>query len=333
MDDGQLPPVTIIVEWENAIDVEDEWTARAMAALASELGAERPSMTEAARIIYLYDRSKVAAGTVERAIREVAPGLADIAVVDIVPTDGLSYYKLKNFGVARSRTPITVMLDSDAAPEAGWLRALLTPFGNPETVAVGGFTRLGHADFLSRAMALTWIFNLADEGEQAARRNVLHVNNCAVRTDFFLAHPFPDLPAFKKQCVFWLRSLQADGFRYVRTADARAVHAPHPGLRFLAWRAWTGGMDSDFVAFHRRTRSHAGRFFYSFVHFAKRLGRAWNRILFRASTVGMPWWERPLALLVALGYYGILLIAQIVSSLTRTFEPLERPKPLTPILA
>ena len=65
MDDRRLSPVTIIVEWENAIDVEDEWTARAMAALERELGAERRDMAEAPRILYLYDRNKVAAGTVE----------------------------------------------------------------------------------------------------------------------------------------------------------------------------------------------------------------------------------------------------------------------------
>ena len=32
-----LPPVTFIVEWENAIDVEDDWTAKAMSAFQAEL--------------------------------------------------------------------------------------------------------------------------------------------------------------------------------------------------------------------------------------------------------------------------------------------------------
>ena len=36
---AKLPPVTIVIEWENAIDVEDKWTAAAMSALERELEA------------------------------------------------------------------------------------------------------------------------------------------------------------------------------------------------------------------------------------------------------------------------------------------------------
>ena len=36
---AKLPPVTIVIEWENAIDVEDKWTQEAMSALERELSA------------------------------------------------------------------------------------------------------------------------------------------------------------------------------------------------------------------------------------------------------------------------------------------------------
>jgi len=36
---AQLPPVTIVIEWENASDVEDDWTEKAMAGLQRELEA------------------------------------------------------------------------------------------------------------------------------------------------------------------------------------------------------------------------------------------------------------------------------------------------------
>ncbi|MEO6432403.1 MAG: hypothetical protein ABIO29_00285, partial [Sphingomicrobium sp.] len=81
---------------------------------------------------------------------------------------------------------------------------------------------------------------------------------------------------FKKQCVFWLKGIVADGHRYVRTAEARVVHAPHPGVKFLAWRAWIGGMDSDFLTFHTRTTSRLGRFAYAFVYFGRMTLRAWS---------------------------------------------------------
>lgn len=328
-----LPPITLLIEWENAIDVADDWTRKAMDGLARELAAVADRMPQKPRIMYLYNRHAVPAGTVEKVIDSEAPQLRDLADLEVVPTENLTYYKLKNYGIARTRTPLAVMIDSDAIPQPGWLDALLAPFAEPKVMAVGGFTRLGHEDFLSRAMALTWIFDLEGDREKTERRNSIHVNNCAVRTDFFREHPFPDLQAFKKQCVFWLRGIKEEGHLYVRTADAKAIHAPHPGLRFLVWRAWTAGFDSDFVTYHTRTKSRAGRLGYAFVHYAKKLARAGKRILLRGDVVGMPWYERPFALLIALGYFTVLLAGQITSSVTRSLDPLPPFKPMAAVTA
>ena len=331
MTNSPLPPVTLIIEWENAIDVEDEWTARAMAALESEMRAVAPRMPTRPRIMYLYDRGAVAEGTIERVLDAVAPGLRKEADVEVVPTEGLTYYKLKNYGIARATTEIAVMLDSDAAPQAGWLVNLLAPFGDREVQAVGGFTVLGYESLLDKTMALSWVFNLASERDKTVKRHKIHVNNCAVRTDFFRAHPFPDLQAFKKQCVFWLRGISAEGHRYVRTADAMVIHAPHPGVKFLAWRAWTGGMDSDFQGYHTGRRSRVGRLGYAFQYFARKLWRSWRNIVAKGSAVELPVWQRPFAMLISLGYYVVTLAGQLTSAATRSFDPLLTPRALSPM--
>jgi hypothetical protein len=321
-----LPPVTIVIEWENAIDVEDKWTRAAMAALERELAVVGPKMTEKPRIMYLYDKGAVPAGTIERALETTAPRIRDLAEVEIIPTEGLTYYKLKNFGIGRSRTDISIMLDSDAAPQPGWLENLIAPFADEEMMAVGGFTVLGYEDFLSKTFALSWIFNLADEREKTVRRHKIHANNCAVRTDFFRANPFPDLPAFKKQCGFWLRDLSSRGYKFTRTADAMTVHAPHPGYKFLVWRAWTMGMDRDFQAFHTSTPSRLGRLGFAFGFFGKKVGKSWSRIIRKGGKVDLPVWQRPAAMAVTLGFYGIGLVGEIASALTRSFEPLPKPE-------
>ena len=331
MTNSPLPPVTLIIEWENAIDVEDEWTARAMAALESEMRAVAPRMPTRPRIMYLYDRGAVAEGTIERVLDAVAPGLRKETDVEVVPTEGLTYYKLKNYGIARATTEIAVMLDSDAAPQAGWLENLLAPFGDQEVQAVGGFTVLGYESLLDKTMALSWVFNLASERDKTVKRHKIHVNNCAVRTDFFRAHPFPDLQAFKKQCVFWLRGISAEGHRYVRTADAMVIHAPHPGVKFLAWRAWTGGMDSDFQGYHTGRRSRVGRLGYAFQYFARKLWRSWRNIVAKGSAVELPVWQRPFAMLISLGYYVVTLAGQLTSAATRSFDPLPTPRALSPM--
>lgn len=322
MSETKLPPVTFVIEWENAIDVEDEWTHRAMGALERELASIAGQMSGRPQIMYLYDKTSVAPGTIERALEKVAPGLRDYADVEILPTPGLTYYQLKNYGIARSTTELTVMVDSDAAPQPGWLENLLKPFADPQIQVVGGFTVLGTQDFLSRAMALAWVFNLAHERDKTSRRHKIHVNNCAVRTAFFREHPFPDLPAFKKQCVFWLRGITAEGHRFVRTPDAMVVHAPHPGPKFLVWRAWTGGMDSDFLGFQTVSRSRLGRLGYAFRYFVRKVKRSWRNIIRHGDKVGLPGWQKPFAMLVTLGFYLVTLTGQLWSVATRSFEPL-----------
>ncbi len=318
-----IPPVTVIIEWENAIDVDDKWTQRAMSSFEAELARCHNLMRTKPRVMYLYDSGAVDESAIRKTISIAAPHLAEHADVELVPTPGLTYYKLKNYGVQQTKTDLVVFLDSDAGPQPGWLSALLEPFADPEIMAVGGFTVLGHEDLLSRTMALSWIFNLPSEREATVRRQKIHANNAAFRTAFFKANPFPDLEgAFKKQCGFWLRDISKRGFKWTRTADAMTVHAPHPGGSFIVWRAWTTGLDRDFQAYHTVTRSRLGRFGYSFWFWASKVGRSWYRIWAKGHEVGLPVWQRPAAMLISLGFFTVALGGELYSSVSRSFKPL-----------
>jgi len=325
---AKLPSVTIVVEWENAIDVEDKWTRAAMAAFERELERTAPRMSAKPRVMYLYDKNAVDPAIIEQTLATTAPKIRKLADLEIVPTDGLTYYKLKNYGISRATTELSIMLDSDAAPRPGWLENIIKPFADPETMAVGGFTVLAYDDFLSKTFALSWIFDRPEEiGKTEAKRKI-HANNAAVRTDFFRANPFPDLPStvFKKACGFWTRDLDARGLKYVRTADAMTIHAPHPGYRFLAWRAWTMGTDRDYQAFQTATKSRIGRLGFALKFFGGKVGKSWWRIWTRGGSVELPVWQRPGAMLVSLGFYGVGLAGEVASAVTRSFEPLPKPK-------
>lgn len=318
-----FPPVTIIIEWENAIDVEDKWTQRAMSSFESELDRCHNMMSTKPRVMYLYDSGAVDEKAIRKTIASAAPRLGELADVELVPTPGLTYYKLKNYGVQKTNTDLVIFLDSDAGPQPGWLAGLLKPFADPEVMAVGGFTVLGHEDLLSRTMALSWIFNLPSERDVTVKRHKIHANNAAFRTDFFKANPFPDLEgAFKKQCGFWLRDISKRGFKWTRTADAMTIHAPHPGGSFIVWRAWTTGLDRDFQAFHTVTQSRLGRLAYSFWFWANKVGRSWYRIWAKGAEVDLPIWQRPAAMAISLGFFTVALGGELYSSVSRSFEPL-----------
>jgi hypothetical protein len=321
-DTANLPPVTIVIEWENAIDTEDEWARRAVAALQEELASATGRMAEKPVVTYLYDQNAVDPRAIWRVIDAAAPRLADVAKLEVLPTAGLTYYNLKNFGVSRATTELSIILDSDAAPQPGWLETMIAPFADPTIMAVGGITVLGHDDLLSRTLALSWIFGLAEEREETASEHGIYANNTAVRTTFFRANPFPQLNAFKKQCTFWLRSITARGHRYVRMAEAVTVHAPHPGYRFTIWRAWMTGLDRDFHGYHMITRSRPGRIAFACRFFVRGLARAWSRIIRKHRSVDLPVWQIPAAMAISLGFFLIVFAGQLVSAVGRSHEDL-----------
>ena len=188
------------------------------------------------------------------------------------------------------------MLDSDAAPQPGWLENLLKPFADPKIKVVGGFTVLGAQRFAVQDHgARSGCSTLPEEREKTVRRQKIHANNCAVRTDFFRDHPFPDLPAFKKQCVFWLRDLVARGLRLHPHRRRDDVHAPHPGSEFLLWRAWTErdrtAISSAIWTSHpiaaRPPRLRLQ------IFCPKKTAQLVARSFVRAGQVGLPGWKRP----------------------------------------
>lgn len=320
-DKTALPAVTLVIEWENAIDVADEWTHRAMDALEREIEAVAPRMPVKPRIMYLYDATAVEPEVIDRTLAQIAPRLNEVAEVEIVPTPGFTYYKLKNYGIARSTTDLTIMLDSDAAPQPGWLENLVSPFADPEVMIVGGFTVMAHTDLVSKTMALIWLFDLPEEREETARKILAHANNCAVRTDFFRAHPFPDFPMFKKHFGMWLRDLVDRGYGFVRTVDAMTVHAPHPGLGYVLWRGWQSGSDRDFQIYLEKSAGRMRRLGSPFGYLAKKTKRNWTRIARKGGLVGLPAWQRPAAMAMALGYQLASTAGEVTSALRRTFTP------------
>lgn len=316
---GSIPPVTIVIEWENAIDVEDKWTRRAMQAFEAELKRCGNRLEAKPVVLYLYDNTAVDERTIRSAIASSAPELSKLAELELVPAPGLTYYQLKNRGAELARTGIVVMLDSDAGPQPGWLSALVAPFTDPKVQAVGGFTMLGYEDLLSRTLALSWIFDLESELDKTAKRRKIHANNCAFRTDFLRDNPYPALPAFKKACGFWLRDIEARNIPWVRAAGARTLHAPHPGGSFIVWRAWTTGLDRDFQVSQTVTQGRLGRAAYAFYFAGRKLARSWWRIWTKGGEVGLPVWQRPAAMAISLGFYAVALAGELFSAVTKRF--------------
>ncbi len=320
---AKLPALTFLVEWENARDVEMMWTERAMRGLAEEIRRNHEFLGAKPGLMYLYDQGAVKDQDIRACITRIAPELATLTDLELVPTQGLTYYKLKNEGARRATTPLIVMVDSDAAPQPGWLQGLLRPFSDPRIQGVAGFTALGHKDVLSRMMALCWIFDLPSERAETTQRRTVHANNCAFRTDFFRANPWPELRgSFKKACGFWARDMDRRGVNWVRTAEAMTIHAPQPGHLYLIWRAWVAGRDRDYHGAFEKSHARWRRVKFAFRFWARKMARSTHRILGKGQEVDLKFWQTPLALFYAWSYYTICFVSQLASALTRSYETL-----------
>jgi GT2 family glycosyltransferase len=115
------PGVTVIV----CAYTEARWTLT-RAALDSVL-AQEPGPDE---VLLVVDHNAALAG---RARRE-APGA--VTVLENDQERGLS--GARNTGLAAAAQPIAAFLDDDAEARAGWLAALVGPYGRAEVVATGG---------------------------------------------------------------------------------------------------------------------------------------------------------------------------------------------------
>ncbi|MFO0688614.1 MAG: glycosyltransferase [Myxococcota bacterium] len=312
--DLDLDVITIAIEWENPRDVDSFWIDRAVAGLAAEIERERSRVPGTPTVLYLYDARVIDPESIWRVIARSAPKLDAVTDLHLIPTEGLTYYQLKNRAAQLATTPFIALIDSDACPAPGWLRGLLRPFSDPSTMAVAGVTSLATRDLLSRTMAMVWIFDLPSEHERSRGRRSLHANNFAVRTVFFREHPFPNTIAFKKQCGIWLADIVDRGFGFERTPEALAFHAPHAGYVFLLWRAVQAGLDRDAKA-RLEGRGRLARIAYSAQVFAKKNFRSTQRILEHHREVELPVWQIPAALLIAWAYYSALAGTQLLSAL------------------
>jgi hypothetical protein len=240
-----------------------------------------------------------------------ASKLSDFADVEIVAVPGGDYFALKHAGVLRARTEVVVIADCDTFARPGWLKGMLEPFADPNVAAVVGSSSMHVTSFLSRVMALAWIFRLPSEAAACGGRNAMHANNLAVRVSHYRAHPLRAIPGTKKGGMAFLREVEASGQRWVRAPDARLEHAPHPSAAYLVQRGWRAGFEQDAIARAKVGDGRVARIGYALRDSARKAPRALSRIFTHRGEVGLPLWQTPAAFALALAHWGARLAAQL----------------------
>ena len=224
-----MPPYSVVVETENLAngDLSD------LEACLDSIRTQAVPVPPAALIV-------VNSGQVASALLDDLKRRYDGLVVHTTP-QALHYYDAKLEGARITPTDVVVFADADLKYEPGWLAALLAPFDDPAVDFVTGETRVAVHGPYTFSVATTWLFPRRYDGRLAPS---LIANNCAVRREALLAHPFPQgLPLYRAQITVHGRQLQRRG-QTVHRVRARGWHAPPDGVREWALRYLVSGADA-----------------------------------------------------------------------------------------
>jgi glycosyltransferase involved in cell wall biosynthesis len=246
----------IVIEWENARFAELKRTRTLLDCLRAQLKALRAKAPIAAEVILLYNEFDIDRHVVETVVAEHFAPAQVPAQVRIVATQGLRYYQQKNHGAALSEADVVIFLDCDLIPEPDWLENMLEAFRRADVDVVAGETYVDHAGWYSKAMALFWFFPLRDPATHIERTHFFHANNVAFRRHVFQRHTFPELPAYRAQCVVLTHRLEQDGIALYVQKSARASHPVPLGLWYFMARALHDGRDRAIID-HERVRRNA----------------------------------------------------------------------------
>jgi glycosyltransferase involved in cell wall biosynthesis len=237
------PSFSFIIEWDNARLSELGRARQMLQILQQQVVAHRPKPDKPPQIVILYDKNRVDPAIIQQVLDETIDDKAWDAVVKLVPTDGLGYYELKNYGVLQSDSDVTLFIDSDVIPEPGWFDSLMGAIEQPAVQVVGGSTYVKPDHFLAKAFGIFWFYDIRSEGVALHDHYLIYANNVAFKTQFLKAHPFPSLESFRGQCRVLSDDLRREGVTIYRHDGARVMHPTTNGLGHFLCRAICEGHD------------------------------------------------------------------------------------------
>jgi len=317
----QLVTASVIVEWYNMTHAELGRAAR----MLSELAAQAASLYEAdeqARVRLAQPLDLVIAceskdGSSLQHVQSTLSGLtsATAVVPRLLPIADSRYCSLKNAGAAASSGEIIIFLDSDVIPEPNWLAVLLETFASPRVSVVVGNTYVDCAgpSAYPKAMALTWMFPLRDPSNQLTPSTWFYANNVAFRREAFLSRQFSDVAGLTHAAAKLLvERLQRDGVAIWNAGGARASHPPPNGSIHFMMRAIAGGRARAFLEPHPKAVNMM-RWMQSDIGSV-----TWGckQIVLNGSSVGLRWWQLPVAIVFPAAYYSLRYLGSLLSTLT-----------------
>jgi glycosyl transferase family 2 len=304
--DSLDPYLSVIVELDNVRHGEGP-RARIMFARLLEQIRQIPELHGRVEILIPYDQRGVDRPEIESVVGPLTghDGLS----LELVPTDGLRYYQLKNEGGRRARGELILFVDSDVLPEETWLRRLLDSFTDPEREVVAANSYVDRDTFYAKTFALGWYFPARLPDGPLIEQPTTYVNTIAMRRHIFEKHPFPeDVTLYMDQGLIWAQGVNRNGIRTFLNPGARVAHPPPHFLR----SAFINGYDLA-MRTPQPGESKLGSFRRTYWGFRENLREASGRIRRGYREVGLSRTAVPFALALAGTYWMLWGVAELTT--------------------
>lgn len=302
-----------VVEWENALQSGVSPTRQMLKVLQEQSIAHRPQPSQPPQLIILYDKHEVDRRLIDQIVAEsIDPNVWDV-MIDIVPTEGVKYYDLKNYGATLTDRDIVVFIDSDTVPEPGWLTAMLSAIDEPNRSVVCGNTYVTSDSFLGKATNLFWVFETRTKSDNLRELDYLYANNVAFKRSVLERHRFPNLESFRGQCYVLSEQLRRDGITIWRHDGARIAHPPPEGIAHFLKRAICEGHDEITIGRIRAAGTRHVKLAGSFDRFKGRIRMMLDRVVEHRRDLGLSWPGAVGAVAIGGVYVGFKLFGEMVT--------------------
>jgi len=310
--DRTLPSISIIIEWDNALQTDSARVECMLTALRKQLIELEEKLAAIPELLIVFDRKQVMERDLKAFIISILGEDFNAAVLRYVSGDDLQYYQLKNLGAEKSSNELLVFLDSDVVPTSEWLVNLLLPFAIREIHVVAGQCNFDQHSILDKTFAMFWYFPLPNDSEELIRINILYANNFAIYKSLFESIRFPDAEYFRGQCVEFSENLRRRG-ETIHLSNRACVKHPAPsGSGYFLRRALCEGHDyelKDQKFFHSSVPSRT----YTKWYYGKSLKLAFRSIRRKYRDVGLGPGGAALAMMIASCYLTIVATGKLVT--------------------
>jgi glycosyltransferase involved in cell wall biosynthesis len=218
----------------------------------------------------------------------------------VVETDSLTSFQMKNDGAAKAKGEIIAFLDGDCFATPGFARAAIEVMNeNPEYDAMTGNTFYEEDELAARSFCLISraLLNASEVGPSHRLAN----HNCAIRRDVFLKFPFPEKTTPFGGTVY-ARQLIENKIGILHNPAMSACHVYEGWERERDIRRNNGYAGiAQRIRFENLPYSWIVRLGYlaiPILYFA-RLSQSWWMCLSRHSQYGIRWYQLPFTMLLA----------------------------------